>query len=382
MQYRLLGKTGYTVSQLGFGAMRLPMKGEGPDARIDRDLAIPMIRRAFESGVNYIDTAVGYCNSDSESVVGEALHGWREKVVLSTKNHYYGADEKQWWALLEQSLRRLDVDSIDIYNHHGVNRALFREHVLPAMARWMERARDQGLIKHICCSFHDDNDALCEIVDSGYPDVITLQYNLLDRQLEPGIARAHEKGIGVVVMGPVGGGRLGAPNDVLGALLPGVDRIPELALRFVLANPNVSMAISGMSTMAQVEENIAVASDTHAMTPADKALLDAHLDRLKAMSDLYCTGCGYCMPCPAEVNIRGVFDLYNRARVYGLWDHARSAYARMVGAPADSGGQAADVCTECGACKPKCPQHLDIPAQLKEAHDALAQCRAAGSTGE
>jgi len=372
MQYRTLGKTGYSVSQLGFGAMRLPMKGEGPDARIDRDLAIPMIHRAFETGVNYIDTAVGYCNSDSESVVGEALKGWRDKVVLSTKNHYFGPDEKEWWALLEQSLRRLRVDTIDIYNHHGVNRASFREHVLPTMGRWMEKARDQGLIRHICCSFHDDNDALCEIVDSGYPSVITLQYNLLDRQLESGIARAHAKGIGVVVMGPVGGGRLGVPNDVLVALVPGVERIPELALRFVLANPNVSAAISGMSAMAHVEENIAVASDANALTAADKSAIDAHLDRLKKMADLYCTGCGYCMPCPQEVNIRGVFDLYNRARVYGLWENARHDYAGMLGASADKGGKAADACAECETCKPKCPQHIDIPAQLKESHKALA----------
>ncbi len=381
MQYRMLGKTGYSVSQLGFGAMRLPMKGEGPEARIDRDLAIPMIHRAFEAGVNYIDTAVGYCNSDSESVVGEALAqfvkrgqtvGWRDKVVLSTKNHYFGADEKEWWTLLEQSLRRLRVDTIDIYNHHGVNRASFREHVLPTMSRWMEKARDQGLIRHICCSFHDDNDALCEIVDSGYPSVITLQYNLLDRQLEPGIARAHAKGIGVVVMGPVGGGRLGVPNDVLAAMVPGVDRIPELALRFVMANPGVSVAISGMSAMAHVEENIAVASDANALTEADKSAIDAQLGRLKNMADLYCTGCGYCMPCPEEVNIRGVFDLYNRARVYGLWENARDDYARMLGAPADKGGKAADACVECGTCKPKCPQHIDIPAQLKESHKALA----------
>jgi hypothetical protein len=353
--------------------MRLPMTGEGPEARVNGDLAVPMIHRAFQAGVNYIDTAVGYCNSDSERAVGEALKGWRDKVILSTKNHYYGTNEKEWWTLLEQSLDRLDVDFIDIYNHHGVNRATFREHVLPTMGRWMEKARDQGLIGHICCSFHDNNEALVEIVDAGYPEVITLQYNLLDRQLEPGIARARENGIGVVVMGPVGGGRLGAPNDVLGALLPGVSRVPELALRFVLANPDVTIALSGMSAMDQVEENLAAASDPVALTGGDKAAIDDHMTRLKTMADLYCTGCGYCMPCEAGVNIPGVFDKYNRARVYGLWDHARTAYARMIGAAADHGGLAADACTECGTCKPKCPQHLDIPTQLKEAHRALTE---------
>lgn len=375
MQYAVLGKTGYRVSRLGFGAMRLPMMGEGATARIDRNLAIPMIHRAFEAGVNYIDTATMYCNSDSESVVGEAIKGWREKIVLSTKNPYFGTDEKQWRAHLDRSLRRLEVDTIDIYNHHAVNRGSFNEFVLPTMSRWMEKAKSEGLIRHICCSFHDDNAALCEIVDSGYPDVITLQYNLLDRQLEDGIARAHAKGMGVVVMGPVGGGRLGVESDVLKRLLPGVERIPELALRFVLANPNVTVAISGMSTMGQVEENLAVASSSLALTSGDTAAIDAHMDRLKAMADLYCTGCGYCMPCPENVNIRGVFETYNRGRVYGLWDHARSAYAHMMGASVEQGGLGANACTECGSCLSKCPQHINIPEQLKEAHRALRSKR-------
>ena len=178
------------MSQLGFGAMRLPMKGEGTEATVDRDLAIPMIHRAFESGVNYIDTAVGYCNRDSQRAVGEALKGWRDKIVVSTKNPDYGTDEKTWWTNLEGSLERLQVSVIDIYNHHGLSWKRWQEAVEPRLSRWMAKARDQGLIRHICCSFHDTNDALRKIVDTGYPSVITLQYNLLDRQLEDGIAHA------------------------------------------------------------------------------------------------------------------------------------------------------------------------------------------------
>jgi aryl-alcohol dehydrogenase-like predicted oxidoreductase len=113
MIYRPLGKTGYQVSQLGFGAMRLPMEGEGENSRIVREKAIPMIHRAFEAGVNYIDTAVGYCNGDSQRVVGEALAGWREKIVVSTKNHYFDEDEKTWWGHLEDSLDRLQVEYIE-----------------------------------------------------------------------------------------------------------------------------------------------------------------------------------------------------------------------------------------------------------------------------
>ena len=159
MIYRELGRTGYRVSALGFGAMRLPMVGQGDDARIDRDKAIPMLHAAFESGLNYVDTAVGYCNQDSQRVVGEALKGWRDKIVLSTKNHEY-EDEKVWWQHLEDSLERLQVDYIDLYNHHGIRWERYVEHVEPKLARCMQSAKDQGLIKHICSSFHDTNENL------------------------------------------------------------------------------------------------------------------------------------------------------------------------------------------------------------------------------
>ena len=366
--YRNLGRTGYKVSQLGFGAMRLPMVGEGEAARVNRELAIPMIHRAFEAGVNYIDTAVGYCNQDSQRVVGEALKGWRDRIVVSTKNPEY-EDEKTWWQHLENSLERLQVDYIDIYNHHGIRWSRYVEHVEPRVSKWMVRAKDQGLIKHICTSFHDTNENLVKLIDTGYVESITLQYNMLDRKLEEGIAYAHEKGVGIVVMGPVAGGRLGTSSPVLEDLVPQVKQVPELALRFVLSNPNVCVALSGMSTMQQVEENIATASDQVSLSPEDRAAIEEQLERLSHMADLYCTGCGYCMPCPNEVNIPHIFQKYNEARVYGLWEPARASYQewRWVS------GKQADACLECGECEDKCPQNIPIREQLKEAHEALSK---------
>jgi len=375
MIYRELGRTGLEVSQLGFGAMRLPMTGEGKEARVDREKAVAMIHRAFDGGVNYIDTAVGYCNHDSQCAVGDALKGRRDGIVVSTKNPDYGEDEKTWWQNLEDSLERLGVDFIDIYNHHGINWKRYKETVEPRVGKWMAKAKDQGLIRHICCSFHDNADALNKLIDTGYPESITLQYNMLDRQLEEGIARAKEKGLGVVVMGPVGGGKLGVESDVLSELIPGVGRVPELALRFVLCNPNVSVALSGMSTMRHVEENLAVAAETVSLSDEDKSAIDEHLLRLKKMADLYCTGCRYCMPCEAgEVNIPTVFELYNRGRVYGLWESARDTYAQLGKVPWLR-GKPADACTECGACEEKCPQNIPIRQQLKEAHKVLVKSR-------
>jgi len=363
MQYRTLGRTGYKVSQLGYGAMRLPMKGD----LIDRDLAIPMIHRAFEAGVNYIDSAVGYSNGDSQVVVGEALKGWRDKIVVSTKNHCYDNDEAAWWKNLEDSLKRLQVEYIDIYNTHGVNWKSYTDCVAPHISKFMKKAKDQKLIRHICTSFHDSNDALRKIVDTEFYESVTLQYNLLDRQLEDAIQYAHEKGMGVTVMGPVGGGRLGVDSDVLKAILPaGVRRVPELALRFVLSNPNISIALSGMSTMSQVEENTKTAAEAGPLSAAELKAIGEHLEKLKKAADLYCSGCGYCKPCPNGVDIPLVFRTYNEARVYGMWEAAKGSYEWHR-----TEKKTAEFCQECNECLEKCPQKIPIPDRLKEAHAAL-----------
>jgi len=370
MIYRKLGRTDLQVSQLGFGAMRLPMKEVDGVEVVDRELAIPMLHRAFEAGVTYVDTAVGYCNEDSQRVVGEALKGWRDQIVVSTKNPYYDEDEKEWWGNLENSLERLDVDYIDVYNHHGINWERYQNNVEPRVGKWMQKAKDQGLIKHICTSFHDSNEALIKLIDTGYVESITLQYNLLNRDLEQGIAYAKEKNVGIVVMGPVGGGRLGGSSEVLAKAVPGIGRVPELALRFVLSNPNVTVALSGMSTMQQVIENTATASDEVSLSSEDKQVISEHVARLAEMTKLYCTGCRYCMPCPQGVSIPEIFEMYNMGKVYGLWEAAREGYASLPTRRWNPGKQA-DACIECGECEEKCPQHIQIREQLKDAHRLL-----------
>ena len=241
------------------------------------------------------------------------------------------------------------------------------KHVEPTVGQWMRKAKDQGMIRHICSSFHDSNESLVKLVDTGYIESVTLQYNMLDRKLEEGIAYAREKGMGVVVMGPVAGGRLGSTSPVLEELLPHISRVPELALRFVLANPNVTVALSGMSTMQQVQENVVTASDQITLTSDDRSAIDEQLERLRNMADLCCTGCEYCMPCPEEVNIAHIFRKYNEARVYGLWDQARTAYQEWQWVS----GKRADACVECGECEDKCPQQIPIREQLAEAHESL-----------
>jgi len=369
MQYRDFGNTGLRISALGFGAMRLPMDGE----HVDEDRAIEAIHRAFELGVNYIDTAYFYNNGESEIVVGKALKGWRDKVTLSTKNPDSSVDGDTWRRVLDEQLRKLDVDDIDVYNFHGIGWDVFENSIMkpggPMEAA--RKAQDEGLFTYLSFSFHDTVDSLIKLVDTGEFTSVTCQYNLLDRANERGIEHAHRQGMGVVIMGPVGGGRLGAPSAEIQKLIPGGSRSSaEVALRFVLANPNVTCAISGMSDVRMVEENCATASREEPLTDDERAAVLAQLEEKSKLAQLYCTGCEYCLPCPHGVNIPANFSAMNLYRVYGLKEAAAHRYERLFHEQ-----QSAEYCQQCGQCEPKCPQKIPIIEQLEETRKALARNR-------
>ncbi len=362
MQYAILGKTGLKVSRLGFGAMRLPMKGD----KVDLDLAVPMLQRSMDLGLNYIDTATMYCNSDSQCAVGAAIKGRRKDAVISTKNPYYNkSDDRPWWKNLEESLKRLDINTIDIYNFHGLNWGAFEAHVKGpgGMLTWMQKARDQGMISHICFSFHDSAEALEKLARTGEFESVTLQYNLIDRTLEKALDACRKARMGVVVMGPVGGGRLGSPSEAIRKLIPGAASVPEVALRFVLANPSVTVALSGMSEIAHVDENCRVAAKTKPLSPVEKRRVETTLKKYKKLSELYCTGCNYCMPCPVGVEIPGNFMNLNMLRVYELPEAAKRGYQWTRGKAVQ--------CIACGKCMPKCPQKINIIGQLRQTVAAL-----------
>ncbi|MBC7264926.1 MAG: aldo/keto reductase [Chloroflexi bacterium] len=374
MRYRTFGKTGATVSVLGFGAMRLPMTPD--EQHVDEDRAIPIIQRAYELGVNYFDTAPYYCNKESEIILGRAIKGWRDKVYISTKNPIEDASGDHWRERLEISLRKLDVDYIDFYHMWGIDWKTYEERIdIPnGPLDAARRAKEEGLIRHISFSFHDTPENLIRLVDTGNFESMTVQYNILDRVNENAITHAHKVGLGVVIMGPVGGGRLAGFSPQIRALLPdSFTSTPALALRFVLAHPGVDVALSGMSTIQMVEENVATASREDPLTADELDRMRRMLDESKALADLYCTGCGYCMPCPNDVNIPKNFEYMNYYRVYGLRDFARDAYARL-GRPGEiTPGLKAEACIECGECEGKCPQGIPIVEQLKEVAATLGE---------
>ena len=374
MLYKEFGKTGIMMSALGFGAMRLPMTEAGDKKIVDDEKAIPVIHRAFELGVNYIDSAPYYCDSLSEATVGKALKGRRDKIYLSTKNPVEDASGDHWRGRLENSLKNLDTDYIDFYHMWGIGLESFRTEIdIPGgPIEAALKARDEGLIRHISFSYHDKPENFAPIADSGYFESVLMQYNLLDRSNEKNIDYAREKGLGVVIMGPVGGGRLGAPSPVISGLLKDKSKSSaETALRFVLSNPNVNVALSGMNTIEMVEENAKVASIGGHLTEAERELIMSMMDEHKKLADLYCTGCDYCKPCPQGINIPYLFGLMNYHKVYGLTGYARSEYKAAREGRTWEKTKTAEACVECGACESKCPQRIEIIKQLKETDKAL-----------
>lgn len=364
MQYRKFGNTGFEISALGFGAMRLPHKNVDGQNVIDEELSIAMMHRAFKAGVNYVDTAFMYCGNLSEVVVGKALKGWRDKVRLSTKLPTGRVKQRDdFRRVLDEQLTKLDTSHIDFYHFHGLDRDQLLKTVLPMkLDEEMSRAKSEGLIRHISFSFHDKPEAMRTIVDSGLFESVLCQYNLVDRTNEDAIAHAQSKGLGVVVMGPVGGGRLAAPMEDLHGRASG--GTPRLAIRFVLSNPNVSCALSGMSTMEHVLENVSTASENSSLSDDELRRMDSAIESRKRLVSLYCTGCGYCMPCPHGVNIPVCFECMINHKVYGFTDYAMRRY-RAIGDQWLK-GKRADACVECGECEPKCPQKIPVRQKLKE----------------
>lgn len=372
MQYREYGKTGVKLSALGFGGMRFPME----DGHVKEEETIKMLHRAMELGINYFDSAVMYCHGESQTVLGKAIKGRRDDLYISTKNHYKGDDPAEWRKFLDQSLERLDVDYIDFYHLHGLSFDQYTNHLLPnGPMDEARKAKEKGLIKHLCFSCHDKPENVIKLIDTGEFEGILVQYNLLDRRNEDAIAHAHENGLGVAIMGTVGGGRLVPPSEKIQGMISGeVKSTPEIAIRFVLSNPNVTVALSGMNSIEMLEENLATASRPELLSAEERQQIMDSLEENKRLSELYCTGCGYCMPCPNDVDIPGNFSAMNMLRVWGLEKQAKSQYARL--GRKRKGNERiqawAESCVECGECEPKCPQEIPIIDQLKEVVEALA----------
>jgi predicted aldo/keto reductase-like oxidoreductase len=381
MQYRTFGRLDWKVSALGFGAMRLPVIGND-QSTIDQPEAIKMIRYAIDHGVNYLDTGYPYHNGQSERVVGLALKdGYRQRMRLTTKLPARMVEKAEDFdRFFNEQLERLQVDKLDNYLLHGLNTQNWPKVRDLGVLRWAEKKMAQGRFDYIGFSFHDNFETFKSIVDA-YDNwtLAQIQYNYVDVNNQAGrrgVEYAANKRLAIVVMEPIRGGRLSRkpPEKVAQTWGDALSRRSqaEWALSWVWNQPEISLALSGMSTMEQVVENVAVADRSGAtmLTPSELALIDRVREAYKSSNPVPCTGCNYCQPCPNGVAIPAIFELYNEANVYAESRQGRANYQGM-GPRGMKAEQRADNCVECGTCVEACPQQIDIPDWLKKAHAFL-----------
>lgn len=368
MQYRSFGKTGCKVSVLGFGAMRMPVNNPEDAGDINEQKAIELIRYAIDSGVNYVDTAFFYHNGNSEVLVGKALKdGYREKTYVATKlpmGEVKSAEDFD--RLLNTQLQKLDIEYIDFYLFHALNRDSWKKVVDFGLIEKMKKAKAEGKVRHIGFSFHDDLEVFEQILDEyDGCEFCQIQYNFVDTDYQAGtegLKKASEMGLGVVVMEPLRGGRLASIPESVKKHLPANRGDVDNSLNFIWNSPEVSLLLSGMGTMEQLNENITLAHNSK-VGIFSKEELDG-FSEAKVQNDkltlVPCTKCLYCQPCPEGVEIPAIFEAYNKVTEGGR---------RLVKEIMPDIDDKISKCVKCGKCEKMCPQNIEIIKQLKEIKD-------------
>ena len=366
MLFRENKKTGEKLSILGLGCMRFPKKG----GKIDQEYAEEIMRRAIDSGVNYFDTA--YIYSGSEVCVGEFLSkGYRDKVKIATKlPHYMIKTSGDMDKFFDEQKRRLQTDHVEYYLIHMLNDAATWKRLEELGIReWIAAKKECGEIINIGFSFHGGAAEFIPLVDAYDWDFCQIQYNYMDENTQAGkkgLEYAYQKDIPVIIMEPLRGGRLVNNLPRKAALeFEKTDKSPaEWGLRWIWNHREVTVILSGMSDIAKLEENVRIASEAEAghMGGDELARIARVRDAINEAIKIPCTGCGYCMPCPAGVDIPVCFSAYNLKYTDGQF-LARKNYFMCAGAKTNP--TVASKCIGCGKCEKHCPQSIKIRDGLK-----------------
>jgi predicted aldo/keto reductase-like oxidoreductase len=369
MTYREIAGT--KVSLLGFGCMRFPT---GADGQVDKAQTKEMLELAYRSGITYFDTAYPYHGGTSERITSDVMKQFpRESFYYATKLpcwEVYTLDDAK--RLFQVQLDRLQTDYVDFYLLHALNRESWQRMKDLGVVEYFEGVQKGGKIKHYGFSFHDEYDVFEDIIYHRKWEFCQIQLNYMDTDYQAGLKGYQDcvkQGTAVVIMEPVKGGSLATFADAdiapLKAAAPN-DSAARWALRYVGSLPAVSVILSGMSNMEQLKDNLETFNDFKPLTDSESKVLDAHVQNVKNKSNIGCTWCNYCMPCPSGVNIPRIFGLWNNYAKYNNpgdikwnWQHEIPASEK----PSN--------CIACGACEGHCPQHLPIIESLKKAEAAI-----------
>lgn len=374
MQYRK-DKNGNDISALGYGCMRFTKNG----GSVDIDKAEKEVMAAIQAGVNYLDTA--YVYAGNEVAVGEILHrnGCREQIYLATKlPHYLIKSIDGVEKMFREELKRLQTNYIDYYLMHMLTDIPTWEKLKKiGMEEWIEAKKASGEIRNIGFSYHGNTAMFKQLVDAYDWDFCQIQYNYMDEHSQAGVEGlryAHEKGLPVIIMEPLRGGRLVdlLPESAKELFRQDKEgRTPaELALKWLYDQPEVTCVLSGMNSMEMVRQNIKTASESlpGCMTESDRRLVELVKAEIGKSVKVGCTGCGYCMPCPKGVDIPGTFRCYNAMYSEGK-KSGRRDYLQCTAFRKDT--SSASLCISCGKCESHCPQHIAIRSELKKAAGEL-----------
>jgi len=377
MKYRTMGKLGIQASAFGLGCMRFNGEASG-DSIINEEKAISLIRRAIDGGVTYLDTAYVYLDKTSEIVLGKALQdGYRDKVTIATKMPMEVVhNRKEMEDLLDLELKKLQTDHIDFYLMHGIDKKKWEYFKSIGAPEFFDDMKKEGKIRYKCFSFHGPYDEFEYILNDSDWDMVQIQYNFMDIENQAGtkgLELAGSKGIPVVIMEGLLGGRLAKTPDNVQALydaFPVKRSCVEWAFRWLCDHPEVSVVLSGCNEAEQIDENLRIFDTVEPgiMSEEERKLMDdvrqAYLSRTK----IGCTGCRYCMPCPNGVDIPGIFAVWNNVSLYQIDPKTDWQFGMIRNNKAT-----ADNCIECGACEAACPQHLSIIEELKKAWSEIAE---------
>lgn len=370
MQYRHDERSGTNLSALGYGCMRLPMGVGG----VDVDAAEKLILRALDLGVNYFDTAYLYPGSEDALGVIIERNGIRNRMLLATKMpHGKCRSYEDFDKLFQTSLKRLRTDHVDYYLIHNVVAAeQWQRLVDMGIEGWIAKQKASGTIRQMGFSFHGSLSEFRQVMDAYDWDFVQIQYNYINEYYQAGregLMLAAERGLPVIIMEPLLGGKLanGLPKEARTAMTAAEPErsCAEWALRWLWDQPQVSVVLSGMGRMEQLEDNCRAASEalSGCLSDDERAVIAAAKREFEKSFKIPCTGCNYCMPCPKGINIPACFAAYNEFYSMG-WFTGMQHYLISVGAAGQHPHLASD-CVQCGACVKKCPQHINIPQEMR-----------------